>query len=70
MLAVLEGKPPVIYGDGDQSRDFTFIENIVDETLRACEASEASGKVFNGGMGARITLNEVIRLLEKTLKLS
>ncbi len=65
MLAVIEGKPPVIYGDGEQSRDFTYVENIVDETLRACEASGASGKVFNGGTGARITLNEVLKVLEK-----
>ena len=65
MLAILEGQPPVVYGDGRQSRDFTYIDNIVDLTLRACEASGASGKVFNGGTGARITLNEVLKLLEK-----
>jgi UDP-N-acetylglucosamine/UDP-N-acetyl-alpha-D-glucosaminouronate 4-epimerase len=65
MLAAIEGEPPVVYGDGEQSRDFTYIENVVDETLRACEASGASGKVFNGGTGARITLNEVLKLLEK-----
>jgi UDP-N-acetylglucosamine/UDP-N-acetylgalactosamine 4-epimerase len=65
MLAVIEGQQPLIYGDGEQSRDFTFIENVVDVTLRACEASGASGKVFNGGTGARITLNEVLKLLEK-----
>ena len=65
MLAVIEGQPPVVYGDGEQSRDFTFIENIVDETLRACEAKGASGMVFNGGAGARITLNQVLKLLEK-----
>jgi UDP-glucose 4-epimerase len=65
MLAVIEGHPPVIYGDGEQSRDFTYIDNIVDVTLRACEASGASGKVFNGGTGARITLNEVLKLLTK-----
>ena len=65
MLAVLEGKMPVIYGDGEQSRDFTFIENVVDETLRACEAPDASGRVFNGGTGSRITLNQVIHLLAK-----
>src|ERR1700726_2404840 len=64
MLAVIEGQAPVIYGDGEQSRDFTYVENIVDETLRACEAPGASGQVFNGGTGARITLNEVIKLLE------
>ena len=65
MLAVLEGKKPVIYGDGEQSRDFTFVENVVDETLRACEAPDASGRVFNGGTGSRITLNQVIHLLAK-----
>jgi nucleoside-diphosphate-sugar epimerase len=65
MLAVLEGNPPVVYGDGEQTRDFTFIDNIVDETLRACEATEASGRVFNGGTGVRITLNQVLQELEK-----
>jgi nucleoside-diphosphate-sugar epimerase len=65
MLAVIEGQPPVIYGDGEQSRDFTYVENIVDETLRACEASGASGLVFNGGTGARITLNQVLKMLER-----
>jgi nucleoside-diphosphate-sugar epimerase len=66
MLALLKGEPPVVYGDGEQSRDFTYIDNVVDATLRACEtSSSASGKVFNGGTGARITLNEVLRLLEK-----
>ena len=65
MLAILKGEPLVIYGDGEQSRDFTYIDNVVDETLRACEAAGASGKVFNGGTGARITLNEVAKLLEK-----
>lgn len=65
MLAAIKGEPPVVYGDGEQSRDFTFIDNVVDETLRACEASGASGKVFNGGTGTRITINEVLKLLEK-----
>ncbi|MGH9689497.1 MAG: SDR family oxidoreductase [Candidatus Acidiferrales bacterium] len=65
MLAILQGEPPIVYGDGEQSRDFTYIDNVVDATLRACEASDASGKVFNGGTGARITLNQVLKLLEK-----
>jgi nucleoside-diphosphate-sugar epimerase len=65
MLAVLRDEPPVVYGDGEQSRDFTYIDNVVDETLRACEAKGASGKVFNGGTGARITLNQVLKMLEK-----
>jgi UDP-glucose 4-epimerase len=65
MLAVIEGQAPVIYGDGEQTRDFTFVENIVDETLRACEAGGASGLVFNGGTGARITLSEVLKMLSR-----
>jgi nucleoside-diphosphate-sugar epimerase len=65
MLALIEGTPLTIYGDGEQSRDFTYVDNVVDETLRACEASGASGKVFNGGTGARVTLNEVVKLLNK-----
>jgi UDP-N-acetylglucosamine/UDP-N-acetyl-alpha-D-glucosaminouronate 4-epimerase len=72
MLAVIEGHAPVVFGDGEQSRDFTYVENIVDETLRACEAPGASGLVLNGGTGARITLNHVLKLLEqitgKTIK--
>jgi nucleoside-diphosphate-sugar epimerase len=63
MLAVIEGTQPVVYGDGEQSRDFTFVENVVDETLRACETPSASGRVFNGGTGSRITLNQVLKLL-------
>jgi len=65
MLAAIRGEPLTIYGDGEQSRDFTYVDNVVDETLRACEANGASGKVFNGGTGARITLNQVVKLLEK-----
>lgn len=64
-LALLESTQPTIFGDGEQSRDFTYIENIVDITLRACIAPGASGLVFNGGTGARITLNEVLRTFEK-----
>jgi nucleoside-diphosphate-sugar epimerase len=63
MLAILDGQTPVIYGDGEQSRDFTFVSNVVDEVLRASEAPGASGKVFNGGTGARITLNQVLQQL-------
>jgi len=67
MLAAIKGEPLTIYGDGEQSRDFTYVDNVVDETLRACEANGASAKVFNGGTGARITLNQVVRLLEKII---
>jgi nucleoside-diphosphate-sugar epimerase len=65
MLAVIEGSAPVVFGDGEQSRDFTYVDNVVDVSLRACEAAGASGKVFNGGTGARISLNDVLKLLGK-----
>ena len=65
MLAILRGESPVVFGDGEQSRDFTYIDNVVDETLRACEAPGTTGMVFNGGTGDRITLNQVLKLLEK-----
>lgn len=65
MLEALHSNPVTIYGDGEQSRDFTYVDNVVDESLRACEAKGASGGVFNGGTGARITLNQVVKLMEK-----
>jgi nucleoside-diphosphate-sugar epimerase len=65
ITALLTGSQPVVYGDGEQSRDFTYIANVVDASLRACEAPGASGKVFNVGTGTRFTLNETLRLLEK-----
>ncbi len=65
MLAVIKGERPVVYGDGEQTRDFTYVANVVDETLRACQTKGASGMVFNGGTGVRVTLNEVLKLLGK-----
>jgi len=64
-LALLEGQQPVIHGDGEQSRDFTFVRNVVEVNLQACEAPEASGKVFNIGTGNRYTLNHTLKMLEK-----
>ena len=61
----LRGKVPTIFGDGEQSRDFTFVENAVDATLRACTAPGAAGKVVNVGTGERHTLNGTIALLNK-----
>jgi UDP-glucose 4-epimerase len=65
ITALLDGAQPVVYGDGEQSRDFTYVENVVDATLRACEAPEAFGQVFNVGTGSRYTLNQTLKLLEK-----
>jgi UDP-glucose 4-epimerase len=57
------GNTPVIFGDGEQSRDFTYVDNVVDATLRACTAPGASGKVINVGVGRSYTLNQTIAIL-------
>jgi nucleoside-diphosphate-sugar epimerase len=59
----LEETEPVIFGDGEQSRDFTFVENAVQANLLACEAPNVSGRAFNIGTGGRFTLNQTIALL-------
>src|ERR1700676_1456263 len=61
--AFLDETEPVIFGDGTQSRDFTYVENAVQANLLACEASRASGRVFNIGTGTRINLNDVVAAL-------
>jgi len=58
--ALLGGDRPVIYGDGEQSRDFTYIDNVVDANLKAAESSKAVGQVVNIANGERITLNELL----------
>ncbi len=63
--AFLEDTQPMVFGDGEQTRDFTYVENAVQANLLACEAPNASGKVFNVGVGERISLNEVLRELGK-----
>lgn len=65
MLAAIRGEQPVIYGDGEQSRDFTYVDNVVDATLCACTAANASGRVLNVATGTRISLNETLRMLEQ-----
>jgi nucleoside-diphosphate-sugar epimerase len=61
--ALLEGRQPTIYGDGEQTRDFTYVANVVDGVLRACEAPGASGEVINVATGGRISLNELLRVM-------
>src|SRR5215213_7690591 len=57
--ALIENRPPNIYGDGEQTRDFTYVANVVDGVLRACEAPQASGEVINVATGGRISLNKL-----------
>ena len=63
--ALLEGRQPVIYGDGEQTRDFTYVANVVDGVLRACTAPEASGEVINVATGGRISLNELLTTMNR-----
>jgi UDP-glucose 4-epimerase len=64
---MLRGERPTIFGDGEQSRDFTYIDNAVEGNLLACQApaEQAAGQVFNVATGRRITLNETFRALQK-----
>src|SRR5215468_11257121 len=61
--AFLEDTRPGVFGDGEQTRDFTYVENAVQANLRACEAPHASGQVFNVGTGGRTSLNQVLKAL-------
>lgn len=63
--ALLENRSPKIYGDGGQTRDFTYVANVVDGVLRACEAPNASGEVINVATGGRISLNELFAEMKK-----
>ena len=63
--ALTEGTPPVIYGDGEQTRDFTYVSNVVDGVLRATEAPGVAGEVFNVATSRRISLNELLAALKK-----
>jgi nucleoside-diphosphate-sugar epimerase len=54
----------VIYGDGEQTRDFTYVANVVDGVLRAVEAPQAAGEVMNVATGGRISLNQLLQTLQ------
>ena len=63
--ALLGRRAPTIFGDGEQSRDFTFVDDIVRLNLLAADAPRATGNVYNGGTGSRHTLNQVWELLQR-----
>lgn len=66
--AILEGRRPVIFGDGSQSRDFTFVENVVEANLLACTAPSAcAGRVMNIACGERISLSELVDVINHGL---
>ncbi len=62
--ALLRGERPVVYGDGEQSRDFTYIDNVVEANLKAAESARGIGTVINIANGERITLNKLLEELK------
>jgi nucleoside-diphosphate-sugar epimerase len=65
--ALLDGRSPKIYGDGEQTRDFTYVANVVDGVLRACEAPGVSGEIINVATGGRISLNQLFRTMRELI---
>jgi nucleoside-diphosphate-sugar epimerase len=60
----------MIFGDGEQSRDFVYIENVINANLKACTALNAPGKCFNIASGQRITLNNLLKLISEILNVN
>jgi len=67
VTALMEGRQPVIYGDGLQSRDFTYVENVVEANLLASEAKGVSGKAFNVACGGRYSLLDLLGKIKEIL---
>ncbi len=67
IAAYAAGEPPVIFGDGEQSRDFTYVANVVDANVQALDSTIAPGRVYNIACGAQITLNELARELARQM---
>ena len=67
ITAIARGEPVTIFGDGEQSRDFTYVENVVDATLRASEADGASGRIFNVAAGSPASVNAVADAIGRIL---
>jgi len=67
ITAIAAGKPVTVYGDGEQSRDFTYVANVVDATLRAAHASGASGRIFNVAAGSTASVNAVAEAIGRIL---
>ncbi len=63
--ALLEGRPPIIFGDGEQSRDFTYIDNVVQANLLAMSAAHLNGEAINIACGKRTSLNQLLNFLKE-----
>ena len=68
--ALLDGRAPLICGDGEQTRDFTYVANVVDGVLRACQAEGASGRLFNVATGGRISINRLYETMARLVGVS
>ena len=68
--ALLDGRAPLVCGDGEQTRDFTYVANVVDGVLRACTADGASGQVFNVATGGRISINRLFETMARLVGVS
>ena len=66
--ALVEGRRPTIYGDGEHTRDFTYVANVVDGVLRACTADNASGEVINVATSGRISLNTLFKTVRDLVR--
>jgi len=64
--AIFENTPITVYGDGTQTRDFTFISDIIDGTIRAAEVDDIDGEIFNLGRGTMVSVNNVVKMLIET----
>jgi UDP-glucose 4-epimerase len=65
MKAAIERHAPTIFGDGEQSRDFTYVEDVAELNLKAARAKDVAGRVYNAGNGGRVTLNQAWELLQR-----
>jgi UDP-glucose 4-epimerase len=65
MKALINRQAPTIHGDGEQSRDFTFVEDVVDATIKASQSMQGIGNVYNAGNGNRYTLNQIWEILQQ-----
>ena len=63
--SLMTGKTPVIYGDGEQSRDFTYVANVVDANIRAAQATQGLGQTLNVANGDKVTLNRLLDVLKQ-----
>jgi nucleoside-diphosphate-sugar epimerase len=67
VTAILKGQQPTVYGDGEQSRDFTYVDNVVEANLLAASAKKTSGQVLNIACGQAVTVNETIDIINELL---